>query len=316
MSPKCTESEFVRLWRLCQTVDRMAETLQTSSRAIYARRETLLKKGYDLPIRESLVTMKPGRMRMEINIDDGVIVVGSDAHYWPGEITTAHRGFVQAIKELKPWAVILNGDILDAATASRHGRIGWEKRPSMKEELEAVADRCEEIEKAAGAAKLLRTHGNHDMRFDTKLSATSPEFEGVEGFSLDQQLPRWKSAWSIIINRHTIVTHRLKNGIHATWTATSDAQISTVCGHLHSLRVTPRTTLSPLNGGHIYGVDTGTLADVWGPQFNYMAEGPRNWRGGFAVLTFKGGILMPPEIAMVVSEDEIFFRGRFIEVDQ
>jgi hypothetical protein len=294
----------------------MAILLRTNTRNIYMRRATLLKKGMSLPDREMLVTIKPGRMRLDLNVDDGVIVIGSDAHYWPNEITTAHRGFVHIIKELKPWAVILNGDILDAATASRHDRIGWEKRPSMKEELEAVQDRCEEIEKAAGGAKLLRTHGNHDLRFDSKLAATSPEFEGVEGFSLDQQLPRWISAWSIFVNNHTIITHRLKNGIHATWTATSDAQINTVCGHLHSLRVTPRTTLSPLNGGHIYGVDTGTLADVFGPQFNYMAEGPRNWRSGFAVLTFKGGVLMPPEIAMVVEEGSLFFRGQTIELDQ
>jgi hypothetical protein len=131
---------------------------------------------------------------------------------------------------------------------------------------------------------------------------------------LDQQIPEWQSAWSIFINGHTIVTHRLKGGIHATWTATADAQINTITGHLHSLKVTPRTTLSQTNGGHIYGVDTGTLAEVWGPQFGYMAEGPRNWRAGFAVLTFKDGILMPPEIAMVTSPDQMFFRGEIWEV--
>ncbi len=315
-APKCSESEFIRLWKLSPTVYKMAETLNTHPRSIYARRAALISKGHELPMRDSLVTIKPGRMRLDVSIDDGVMVIGSDAHYWPGEITAAHIGFVHIIKELKPWAVILNGDILDAATASRHGRIGWEKRPSMKEELEAVIDRCEEIEKAAGGAKLLRTHGNHDLRFDTKLAATSPEFEGVEGFSPDQQLPRWVSAWSIFVNNHTIITHRLKNGVHATWTSTSDAQINTVCGHLHSLKVTPRTTLSPLNGGHLYGVDTGTLADVFGPQFNYMAEGPRNWRSGFAVLTFKGGVLMPPEIAMVVDEGRLFFRGQLIDCEE
>jgi hypothetical protein len=41
-----------------------------------------------------------------------------------------------------------------------------------------------------------------------------------------------------------------------------------------------------------------------------------NWRAGFAVLTFKDGKLMPPELAHVVSEDEgkLYFRGEVIEV--
>ena len=304
----------MRLWKQCSTVAQMATILQVEPRVIYNRRRRLMDKGIDLPERGSIITLKPGNQRIEIDIDDGVILVGSDCHYWPNEITTAHRAFVHLCKKLRPYAVILNGDILDAANASRHGKIGWEKRPSMKEELEAVQERCGEIEAASRGAKLLRTHGNHDLRYDSHLAAKVPEMEGVEGFALDHHLPLWKSAWSIFVNQHTLIKHRIKNGIHATWTATADAQVSTVTGHLHSLRVTPRTTMSPVNGGHIYGVDTGTMADVWGPQFNYVEDGPRNWRSGFAVLTFKGGFLMPPEIVMVVGEGQVFFRGETIEV--
>lgn len=313
-APKCSDTDFVRLWKTCSTVSEIAKILDTTPRTVYLRRGRLAEKGMDLPGRENLLTLKPGRQRIELTINDGVILVGSDAHYWPGEVTTAHRALVQLCAELKPWAVILNGDILDGANASRHGRIGWEKRPSMKEELEAVQDRCQEIQDAAKGAKLIRTHGNHDMRYDSLLAAKVPELEGVEGFALDNHLPAWMSAWSVFVNQHTLIKHRIKNGIHATWTATADAQVSTVTGHLHSLRVTPRTTMSPVNGGNIYGVDTGTLADVWGPQFNYIEDGPRNWRSGFAVLTFRSGILMPPEIVMVVGEDEAFFRGEILEV--
>lgn len=313
-APKCSDSDFARLWRQVPTVHEMAKLLDTTPRVIYRRRQRLIEKGVTLPDRDSILTVGAQRERISLTIDDGVILVGSDAHYWPGHITPAHRAFVRLCKELKPWAVVLNGDIMDAATASRHGRIGWEQRPTLKQELDAVRDRVGEIEAAAKGAKLLRTHGNHDMRFDSQLSAAAPQYEGIEGFRLDDHLPLWKSAWSIWVNDHTIIKHRIKSGIHAAWTSTADAQISTICGHLHSLKVTPRTTLSPVNGGNIYGVDTGTMADVWGPQFNYVEDGPRNWRSGFAVLTFKGGILMPPEIAMVVGEDEVFFRGKVIEV--
>ncbi len=295
----------------------MAKTLQTTPRAIYSRRAKLVQKGMDLPPRDSSVMFKPARQRIDIQIDNGTILVGSDAHYWPNEITTAHRAFVRLCNEIRPWSVILNGDILDGAgSVNRHSRIGWEARPTMKEEIAAVQDRVAEIEKAAKGAKLFRTHGNHDLRFDSHLSSFAADFEGIEGFALDHHLPKWKSAWSIFINGHTIVTHRMKGGIHATWTSTADAQINTVCGHLHSLRVTPRTTLGQTNGGHLYGVDTGTLADCFGPQFTYVdTQGTfRNWRSGFAALTFCDGILMPPEIAMVVEEGCVFFRGQKIEI--
>lgn len=313
-APKCSDTDFLRLWKTCSTVHEMARILNVNPRNVYDRRARLIEKGHDLPDRDSLMTLKPGRQRIELSIDDGLLLVGSDCHYWPDEITTAHRAFVRLCKELRPWAVVLNGDIMDAANASRHGRIGWEKRPSMKEELEAVQERCGEIEAAAKGAKLIRTHGNHDMRFDSNLAAKVPEMEGVEGFTLDNHLPLWRSAWSVFVNGHTLIKHRIKNGIHATWTATAEAQVSTVTGHLHSLRVTPRTTMSPVNGGNIYGVDTGTMADVHGPQFNYVEDGPRNWRSGFVALTFKGGVLMPPEIVMVVEEGRVFFRGRLLEV--
>ena len=296
------------------TVASMATALNTDPRAIYNRRKRLLEKGHVLDDRENLVTIKPGKHRIDIQIEDGLIMVGSDCHYWPNEISAAHRGFVLLAKRLRPWGVVLNGDILDGASIGRHPRIGWETRPTMEQELDAVRERCEEIRQAAIGANFFRTHGNHDMRYDSVLAAKVPEMQGVEGFALDQQLPDWRSAFSIRINGHTIITHRIKNGIHATWTATGDAQINTVTGHLHALRVTPRTTMSPLNGGNIYGVDTGTMADVFGPQFVYVEDGPRNWRSGFVVLTIANGMLMPPEIAMITGPDQLFFRGELLEV--
>jgi hypothetical protein len=84
-----------------------------------------------------------------------------------------------------------------------------------------------------------------------------------------------------------------------------------VTGHLHSLKVTPYTDYNGIR----YGVDTGTLADIYGPQFeNYLEQNPINWRSGFAVLTFKNGVLLMPELAMVHTKDTIQFRGEVINV--
>lgn len=84
-----------------------------------------------------------------------------------------------------------------------------------------------------------------------------------------------------------------------------------VTGHLHQLKVTPYTDYN----GRRYGVDTGTLADLFGPQFvDYTEANPVNWHSGFAVLTFKNGQLLQPELVQKWDEGTIEFRGQLIEV--
>ena len=104
--------------------------------------------------------------------------------------------------------------------------------------------------------------------------------------------------------------HRWKGGVHATHNNTAGSGKSMVTGHLHSLKVTP---YSDYNGTR-YGVDTGTMAHPWGPQFQYAMDTPRNWRSGFAALTFVDGRLMWPEVFHVIDEGMIEFRGKIYEV--
>ena len=82
-------------------------------------------------------------------------------------------------------------------------------------------------------------------------------------------------------------------------------------GHLHSLKVTP---LSDYNGTR-FGVDTGTLADPYGPQFtDYTEDNPTDWRSGFVVLTFRDSRLLWPEVVHVVAEGLAEFRGELLSV--
>lgn len=251
-------------------------------------------------------------VRIRVKIDTGVVVVGSDAHYWPGIVSTAHRAAVELVRELKPDLYILNGDGFDGATVSRHPRIQWEKRPTVKEELEAAQDRQAEIEKAIKTGETMWTYGNHDMRFNSMLSAAVPQFEGIPGFQLADHFQRWKFCTSVMINEHTIVKHRWHNGVHATWNNVLKSGTSIVTGHLHALQVRPYTDYR----GTRYAVDTGTLASVNSPQFSYSEDAPSNHRSGLAVLTFYKGRLMPPELAEVIDEDNglVFFRGRVVSV--
>jgi predicted phosphodiesterase len=319
---KVSDDEFIRLFAKLKSPTLVAKSTGINLRNVHARRRRIEKRHSiqlaALPpqaenIRLNYLKDVNKARSISLEIKNGCIIVGSDCHYWPGLISTAHRAFVKFAKDLKPSVIVLNGDIMDNVTNSAHARIAWDKAPDIKEELSAVCERLDEIQAAAKKSKLIRTIGNHDVRFETALSARVPTYEGVKGFSLDDHLIGWDSTWAVRINDHTIIKHRIKGGVHATWNNTVDG-ISTVTGHLHALQVRPRTVMSTVNNGTIYGVDTGTMADPWGPQFNYLEEGPRQWRSGFAVLSFIDGVLMPPEVVQVLDEGIVYFRGQKIEV--
>lgn len=315
---KTTDQEFVKLWNENPSATEMSRILGIDVRNVHKRRRAIQKrmgmvlKSPDPRSPTFNVTIPNNGVRVEVEVSNGVIVIGSDAHYWPNIVSTAHRAFVKIIKDLKPQMVIMNGDAFDGAKISRHPVSGFEARPSVKQELEAVTDRLGEIEKVCGNAKLHWTWGNHDLRFNSRIAQLVPEYEGVTGFDLTHHFPRWKFSTSVMVNNHTQIKHRLYNGIHAVYNAALKSGVSMVTGHLHSLKVTPWTDLT----GTRYGVDTGSLADVWGDQFAYTEDSTRNHRSGFAVLTFHEGKLMPPELVEVIDEEEglVYFRGEVISV--
>lgn len=296
----------------------MARKFGMSVRAIYGRRARIEDKiGRQLtgPDKEKATRHNVAHAaRHHLTIHDGVVLIGSDAHYWPGIVSTAHRAFVHLAQKLKPEAVILNGDVFDGATASRHPPIGWEDRPKLVDEIIACQTRLREICKAAPKAKKVWTLGNHDGRFETRIATVAPEFAKVHGVHLKDHFgDDWVNCWSCFINDEVVVKHRLKSGIHAPHNNTMWAGRSIVTGHLHSLKVMP---ISDYNGTR-YGIDCGTLAVPNGPQFNdYLEDGPTNWRSGFIVLTFKGGRLLWPEVVFVSDEKAgvVEFRGESFRV--
>jgi hypothetical protein len=238
-------------------------------------------------------------------MQNGVIVIGSDAHYWPGVISTAHKAFVNVIKELKPELVVLNGDMFDGVRVSRWPRSDWSKSPTVKEELEAVSERLFEVKQAAGSAKIWWCLGNHDMRFETKLANQVPEFEGVKGFSFQEQFPEYPMTISLMVNGNLMIKHRYHNGIHATFNNTMKSGVSMATGHLHRLQA---TVFSDYNGSR-WGIDTGTLADTHGDHMHYGEDNPSNHCSGFAVLTINDGQLLHPEFCSV-HDEKAFFRGK------
>lgn len=326
-----TDDEFITAWRKLGGAKAVSEYFQMNVRAARMRRRTLeLRYGIVLQseekgkgkswrkkVGESLNELAEKRSRnyknqIDETLHDGVLMVASDAHYWPGIVTKAHEAFCKLAKQLSPKMVILNGDILDGARISRHARIMWEKQPELKDEIHTVQDRCAEIERAAKGAKLLRTIGNHDSRFENYLSGRVGEFEEMTGMTLLDYLPRWEAGWAIHLNREQddwlCIRHRpISGGVHSSYNSTLKAGVSYVHGHMHKLQVTPWADYR----GRRYGVDTGTLAEPYGPQFNYTEASPVNWASGFAVITFVGGKMLQPELC-VVEHGKAWFRGKAV----
>lgn len=317
---KATDEEFIEAYKRLKSTAKVTAFFKMSRRAILNRRRRVEKRwGIKLETgqpngivaKERKQALHEYRARLQWKIEDGVVLVGSDAHYWPGYISAAHRGFLALIKKLKPSAIILNGDMLDGPSISRWPRIGWEHRPSVRQELEVVKERLDEIEALAPNTRKAWTLGNHDSRYELRLANEVPEYEGVKGLTLKEHFPAWLPAWSVWINNEVVVKHRYKGGIHATRNNTLNAGKTIITGHLHSLKVTPFSDYA----GTRFGIDCGTMADVYGPQFEgYLEDSPRDWRSGFVVLTFRDGRLCWPEIVPVLDEDHIEFRTEAIRV--
>lgn len=320
MATKVSDSDFVAAWGAAAgSPARAAEALGMTVRAVYKRRDSLADKGILLPtvpftqhgIRDNH-WQQDGWAYKRVNnyeIDDGVIVVFSDAHFWPGQgKTVAHNALLEVVKDVRPTATVANGDIFDGARVSRHARLGWEKLPTVKEELDICDEYMHEIRLAAGPQRsaFFWNMGNHDQRFDRMLAQNAAEYEGVLS-RLEDRFNDWEFAWSLDVNGHTMIKHRWHNGIHAGYNNALKSGRTIVTGHLHRLLVTPWADYN----GRRWGVDTGTLSDPHGPQFEYGENNPTPHTPGFAVLTFKNGMLLPPELCEVI-EGHAYFRGQLV----
>ena len=80
------------------------------------------------------------------------------------------------------------------------------------------------------------------------------------------------------------------------------------------MKLTPRHLAAMYHT--LWGVDTGCLAEALGDHnLDYQQGRHGNHRSGFAVLTFRDGLLLMPELAMKHDEDSFEFRGHVLDAD-
>ena len=303
---RCSDEEFIQLFST-HGAREAAKILNVSERGIYKRRKSLAQFG---PINPPTANAKKYPHRAQIDVQNGVVIVGSDFHIWPGAESTALRAFKKLCRELKPAAVILNGDVLDFPQISRHPPIGWESTPSPVQEIEAAQDHLNDIVQAVPrSCRKIWTLGNHDARFETRLATVASEYKNLKGIHLSDHFPLFEKGWSAWINQDVVCKHRWKNGIHANYNNTVGAGKTMVTGHLHSQKITPYTDYN----GTRYGIDTGCVAETDHKAFlDYTEDAPLNWRSGFVVLQFKDGRLMYPELVSAWDDKNMQWRGALI----
>jgi len=287
---------------LSTTVDLKAENNEKQRQEKIAREETLRARLEQAPI----------NVRRGIDLDKGRIIVFSDAHFYPDDTTTAFKALLKFIEYFKPNVIVNNGDSFDGGSISRFPRIGWDKKPTVLQELEANKFYLGEIEKVRPAGcRLIHCLGNHDARFENLLAAQASAYEGVQGFHLKDHFPLWEGCWSFWVNDDTVIKHRLKGGRYAGYNNAIAAQTNIITGHTHVLACQPITGYAKT----IWGVQTGTLADPDGLQFaDYTEDACKDWRQGFVMLSWDRGRMLMPEMIQVCGENEVEFRGEILQV--
>ena len=313
---------FAKVWEDCDfSPTAVAKTLGITERNVYARRNKLEARGIALPtVRAPTTPVERSTYKKVINreLSDGVVIIGSDAHIWPGPDTTAMKALFEVTADLGKSVrmLVANGDWLDGASTNRHDGFGWQRRPTVKEEVDGVADALHRWRMAAKPARTgvqsNYTVGNHEVNFERRLAAKAPQYEGLHGTRLADHFPAWDLTWSLWLNRRgphpVMIKHRFaSSGIHAAFNATMKAGTTTVNGHTHALEVKPWGDYR----GRRWGVQTGCLADPSGPQFEYAENNPGPACAGFAVLTFRDGRLLPPELCEVI-EGRALWRGQVV----
>ena len=316
-----TDADFIAAWAMSGSPEAVAKATGLGVRGVYRRRDSLAKRGVRLETRADNASAEWGDKgwtyprERKVQIPDGSIVVSSDHHYWPGQPSVAHRALIEVIGRVKPRVKVVNGDIFDGVSICRHPPFGWGDRPKVKDELSACVDRLGEIEAACDVSKtkceLLWNIGNHDIRFERTLAMQAKDFEGLQFFRLSDHFPLWEMQWSCLVNpdapHPVMIKHRYAGGVHAAYNNTMKGGLSIVTGHTHLLEVKPWGDYR----GRRWGVQTGTLADHHGPQFEYVENSPSAACSGFAVLTFHNGRMIPPELCEVI-DGKAWFRGEVV----
>jgi hypothetical protein len=315
---KISDEDFIAAWDRCLGVpSEIATFLALSKQNVHARRSKLATKGVVLQTIDprGRRTAHSGAVpqferRRLFDVADGSVIVFSDPHWLPDHSTAAHDALEVVVRKIKPVGIVCGGDAADGDTISRYDPTrGHHKRFTVREEMDCVKEHFDSLDRVIDrwcpTAWRAWTLGNHDVRLSRYIATKAPELLDMPHTRLEDWVPRWPLSWTVELNSNgpgmTVVRHRNQAGmLHLQG---QKAGCHYVHGHLHKLNVHTLATFA----GKRYSVDTGSLADPTSKGFDYTEGGPDHAQG-FAVLTFRNGRLLLPEICFV-DDGVAYFRG-------
>src|SRR4051812_21646675 len=112
--PRIPEAEFIELFKTLKSAAKVSKKTGVAVAMVHKRRRSIEKRrGIKLEASsvqgkhyEHLQTAHKTPQRLDMGILNGTVIVFSDAHFWPGIRTTAFKGLLHFIKEIKPKAVV------------------------------------------------------------------------------------------------------------------------------------------------------------------------------------------------------------------
>ena len=316
MPQKLTDAQFIKAWALCGgSPATVARETGLGVRSVYARRADLERRGTELrsnPRDGQFTDRAPPahfERRRNFTILNGTAIVFSDPHWLPDHGRIGTDALEVICHELKPQLVVCGGDALDGTQIGRWDPTrGHHKQASLREQLDCMKANFDSVQNASGKAQFAWTIGNHDLRLSRYVAVHAEHMLDLPFTRLEDWVPGWPLSWTVEINAGTagmtVIRHRNQAGmLHLQG---QKAGCHYVHGHLHKLNVHRLPTFA----GVRYSIDAGSLADPSSDVFDYAEGGPDHAQG-FAVLTFKDGKLLPPELCEVLDGDAIF-RGEVV----
>lgn len=272
----------------------------------YVKRVDIARKKFPDGLPDELKGKPRWSIPQMLNFDpqkETTILAGGDLHTWYGPPPIMWEAFCRVAHLIKPDVIVLMGDMIDGARISKYANRYGSEAPKVSVEIETFQGYLQMLPKCK---HVYWTLGNHDMRVDNYLAANAPELDDYVG-GLADRFPQINFCMGVTIGE-TEFRHRYRGGIHTAYNNTRESGINMITAHTHALQVTAHRN----RRGTTYGVETGMLGPVNGPQFEYTEGAPTRYQEGFAVLTMdEGGYMFPPELCEKVRGRPVF-RGDYV----
>lgn len=173
-------------------------------------------------------------------IKQSCILIISDLHF-PYQNNEAITLALDYGKEKKVDCILINGDLIDFATISRHEK-DWRSR-NVVQEFEAVKVFFKTLREHFPQTKIVYKYGNHDERYEKYLYSKAPEIFDMPEFQLEIILKLGELKIDIVKDKRPIIVGKLTvlhghelfgmggvNPARATFTKTME---DTLVGHYH-----------------------------------------------------------------------------------